>query len=152
MTGEARTLLQMRGICKRYPGVQALRDAELEVRAGEVHVLLGENGAGKSTLMKVLSGAVQRDTGDILFDGQPADIPNPAAARRLGISTIYQELSLVSHLTVAENIFLGKAPTSWPGVVDWKRMRLGAVRILAFATVTLGAILLARHDRGAMRR
>ena len=130
MTGEARTLLQMRGICKRYPGVQALRDAELEVRAGEVHVLLGENGAGKSTLMKVLSGAVQRDTGDILFDGQPADIPNPAAARRLGISTIYQELSLVSHLTVAENIFLGKAPTRWPGVVDWKRMRLDAARIL----------------------
>jgi ribose transport system ATP-binding protein len=123
-------VLQMRGICKRYPGVQALRDAALEVRTGEVHVLLGENGAGKSTLMKILSGAVQRDTGEILLDGKPVGIPHPAAARRLGISTIYQELSLVPHLTVAENIFLGKAPTSWPGVVDWTRMRLGAARIL----------------------
>ena len=127
---DSRAVLQMRGVCKRYPGVQALRDAALEVRAGEVHVLLGENGAGKSTLMKILSGAVQRDTGEILLDGKPVDIPHPAAARRLGISTIYQELSLVPHLTVAENIFLGKAPTSWPGVVDWKRMRLGAARIL----------------------
>src|SRR5436190_573382 len=126
----APALLQMRGICKRYPGVQALRDAALEVRAGEVHVLLGENGAGKSTLMKVLSGAVRRDAGEILLNGQAVDIADPAAARRLGISTIYQELSLVPHLSVAENIFLGKAPTRWSGIIDWTTMRLGAARIL----------------------
>ena len=103
-------LLQMRGICKQYPGIQALNHAALEVRAGEVHVLLGENGAGKSTLMKVLSGAVRRDAGEVLLNGDPADLGDPIRARRLGISTIYQELSLVPQLTVAENMFLGKAP------------------------------------------
>ena len=126
----APAVLQMHGICKRYPGVQALRDAALEVRAGEVHVLLGENGAGKSTLMKILSGAVRRDAGDIVLDGEAVDISDPASARRLGISTIYQELSLVPHLTVAENIFLGKAPTRWPGIIDWTTMRRDAERIL----------------------
>src|SRR6476660_4806022 len=130
-------LLQMRDICKRYPGVQALSDAALDVRAGEVHVLLGENGAGKSTLMKILSGAVRRDAGDILLDGTAVDIPDPASARRLGISTIYQELSLVPHLSVAENIFLGKAPTRFPGVLDWRRMRREAARILGDLGVSL---------------
>ena len=67
-------LLQMRGICKQYPGIQALTDAALEVRAGEVHALLGENGAGKSTLMKILSGAVRRDAGEVLLNGSPADL------------------------------------------------------------------------------
>src|SRR5204863_6016849 len=87
-------VLQLRGICKRYPGIQALNDAALEVRAGEVHVLLGENGAGKSTLMKILSGAVRRDSGDVVLNGSPADLADPNRARKLGISTIYQELSL----------------------------------------------------------
>jgi len=127
----------MRGICKRYPGVEALRDAALEVHGGEVHVLLGENGAGKSTLMKVLSGAVRRDAGEILLDGQAVDIPDPAAARRLGITTIYQELSLVPHLTVAENIFLGKAPTRWPGIIDWTTMRRDAERVLESLGVSI---------------
>ena len=130
-------LLQMRGICKQYPGIQALNDAALEVRAGEVHALLGENGAGKSTLMKILSGAVRRDSGDVLLNGAPADLGDPNRARKLGISTIYQELSLVPHLTVAENIFLGKAPTRWPGVLDWPRMRREATRILGGLGVSL---------------
>ena len=130
-------LLQMRGICKQYPGIQALNDAALEVRAGEVHALLGENGAGKSTLMKILSGAVRRDAGDILLNGRPADLGDPNRARKLGISTIYQELSLVPHLTVAENIFLGKAPTRWPGVLDWPRIRREAARILGGLGVSL---------------
>ena len=123
-------VLQMRGICKRYPGVQALTDAALDVRAGEVHALLGENGAGKSTLMKILSGAERRDAGEILLDGHPVDLGDPIRARRLGISAIYQELSLVPHLSAAENIFLGKAPRRWPGVLDWPRMRREAARIL----------------------
>jgi ribose transport system ATP-binding protein len=121
----------MHGISKQYPGVQALADASLEVRAGEVHVLVGENGAGKSTLMRILSGAVQRDAGEVVFDGQPVALGDPMAARRLGISTIYQELILVPHMTAAENIFLGKAPTRWPGVVDRPRMRREALRILS---------------------
>src|SRR5215213_5357984 len=130
-------LLQMRGICKQYPGVQALNDAALDVRAGEVHALLGENGAGKSTLMKILSGAVRRDAGDILLDGRAVDLGDPGTARKLGISTIYQELSLVPHLSVAENIFLGKAPTRFPGVLDWPRMRRDAARILGGLGVSL---------------
>ena len=130
-------LLQMRGICKQYPGIQALNHAALEVRAGEVHVVLGENGAGKSTLMKILSGAVRRDAGEVILNGRPADLGDPNRARKLGISTIYQELSLVPHLTVAENIFLGKAPTRWPGVLDWPRMRREATRILGELGVSL---------------
>ena len=81
-------VLQMRGISKRYPGARALDNASLDVRAGEVLVLLGENGAGKSTLMKVLSGAVRADEGEILLDGSPVDLGSPLRARRLGIGTI----------------------------------------------------------------
>ena len=116
-------VLQMRGISKRYPGARALNNANLEVRAGEVHVVVGENGAGKSTLMKILSGAVRADAGEILLDGSPVELTSPLQARKLGISTIYQELSLVPHLSVAENIFLGKTPTRWAGIVDSRRMR-----------------------------
>ena len=123
-------VLEMRGISKRYPGAQALRDASLDVRAGEVHIVAGENGAGKSTLMKVLSGAVRADAGEILLDGRRVELESPLQARRLGISTIYQELTLVPHLSVAENIFLGKTPTRWGGIVDWGRMRQEASRIL----------------------
>jgi ribose transport system ATP-binding protein len=123
-------VLQMRGISKRYPGARALIGADLEVRAGEVHVVAGENGAGKSTLMKILSGAVRADAGEILLDGQPVELNSPLRARTLGISTIYQELSLVPHLSVAENIFLGKTPTRWAGIVDSRRMREQARRIL----------------------
>jgi ribose transport system ATP-binding protein len=126
----SRPLLQMKGICKQYPGVVALSRADLDVRAGEVHVLLGENGAGKSTLMKILSGAVRADAGEIFLDGDVVDIADPRGARKLGISTIHQELSLVPHMSVAENIFLGKAPTTWPGIVDNGRMHRDAHRLL----------------------
>jgi ribose transport system ATP-binding protein len=122
-------VLQMRGICKQFPGVVALDDVELELQAGEVHVLLGENGAGKSTLVKILSGAVEKDAGEIQLAGQRVEITGPDHARRLGISIIYQELTLVPHLSVAENIFLGKAPRRW-GLVDWRRMREEAERLL----------------------
>jgi ribose transport system ATP-binding protein len=136
-TTEPAPVLQMRGICKDFPGVRALAGADLEVRAGEVHVLLGENGAGKSTLMKILSGAVRADAGAIVLDGRPVEIGDPLRARRLGISTIYQELSLVPHLTVAENIFLGKAPARWGALIDWDRMRREAVRVLAGLGVSI---------------
>jgi ribose transport system ATP-binding protein len=130
-------VLQMRGICKQYPGVRALDRASLEVQSGEVHVLLGENGAGKSTLMKILSGAFRADDGDILINGSRVDITDPLKARKLGISTIYQELTLVPHLSVAENIFLGKAPTRWPGIVDWTRVRIDAARILGSIGISI---------------
>ena len=100
-------LLAMRGIVKRFPGVLALGGVELEVRAGEVHCLLGQNGAGKSTLIKILSASYQPDEGEILWEGKPVALSTPQAAMDLGISTIYQELDLVPDLTVAENIFLG---------------------------------------------
>jgi ribose transport system ATP-binding protein len=100
-------LLTMTGIVKEFPGVRALDGVDLDVRAGEVHCLLGQNGAGKSTLIKVLAGAHQPDEGTIRWQGEPAQLTSPIAAMRLGIATIYQELDLVDGLSVAENIFLG---------------------------------------------
>ena len=105
-------LLQMRGIVKQFPGVRALDGVDLEVRAGEVHCLLGQNGAGKSTLIKILSGAHAPDEGEVLLDGAPVRLAPPTAAMGLGIATIYQELDLVDGLSVAENIFLGHEPAS----------------------------------------
>jgi ribose transport system ATP-binding protein len=100
-------LLQMRDIVKQFPGVRALDGVDLDVRAGEVHCLLGQNGAGKSTLIKVLSGAHQPDAGSIRWNGADASIGSPQAALKLGIATIYQELDLVPGLSVADNIHLG---------------------------------------------
>jgi ribose transport system ATP-binding protein len=100
-------LLEMRGIVKRFPGVLALGGVDLDVRAGEVHCLLGQNGAGKSTLIKILSASYQPDEGEILWEGRPVALSHPQSAMALGISTIYQELDLVPGLSVAENIFLG---------------------------------------------
>jgi ribose transport system ATP-binding protein len=100
----------MRGIRKSFPGVLALDGVDLEVAAGEVHVLLGENGAGKSTLMKILSGALRSDEGTVELAGEPVAIRDPAHAQALGIRTIYQELNLVPQLSAAENVFLGREP------------------------------------------
>ena len=122
--------LEMRAIRKRFPGVVALRGVDLALRAGEVHVLLGENGAGKSTLMKILSGAYRKDDGDIVMNGVAVDIRGPADALARGIRVIYQELNLVPHLSVAENIFLGHAPTTWGGLVDWRQLHDRASRLL----------------------
>ncbi|MGV9777041.1 sugar ABC transporter ATP-binding protein [Streptosporangium sp. NPDC003464] len=103
-------LLVMRGIVKQFPGVRALDGVDLDVRAGEVHCLLGQNGAGKSTLIKILSGAHQPDEGTITLGAERARLSSPIAAIRSGISTIYQELDLVDGLSVAQNIFLGHEP------------------------------------------
>jgi ribose transport system ATP-binding protein len=112
------TLLELRGIRKTYPGVVALDDVDLELRSGEVHIVLGENGAGKSTLVKILSGACQRSAGEIFLNGQEIDIRNPRHAQDLGISVIYQELNLVPCLSAADNIFLGREPALLLGVLD----------------------------------
>ncbi|RLL69608.1 sugar ABC transporter ATP-binding protein [Streptomyces sp. Z26] len=100
-------LLTMTGITKTFPGVRALDGVDLEVAPGEVHCLLGQNGAGKSTLIKVLAGAHQPDEGEIRWQGEAVRLGTPIAAMRLGIATIYQELDLVEHLSVTENVFLG---------------------------------------------
>ncbi len=133
-----RPALEMRGIRKTFPGVVALDGVDLTLEAGEVHVLLGENGAGKSTLMKILSGACRRDAGTIRIKGAEAAIHDPRAALAHGIRVIYQELTLVPDLSVAENIFLGQAPTSVPGVIDWRRLHEDATRLLADLGVELG--------------
>ena len=124
-------VLEMRDICKAFPGVQALSHVALRVRRGEVHALIGENGAGKSTLMKILAGAHPRDLGEILIDGKPVDIPDPITAQRLGISMIYQELNLVPTISVAENIFLGRLPSlgGW-GHLNWKKLNTEAAEYL----------------------
>src|SRR4051794_39614008 len=94
----AQPLAEMRGISKRYGGVQALQNAELQIWPGEIHGLLGDNAAGKSTLIKILAGAVTRDTGEILFDGKPVAINNPRDAKALGVETVYQDLALADNL------------------------------------------------------
>lgn len=103
-------LVQMRGIEKHFPGVHALANAQFALRPGEVHALLGENGAGKSTLMKVLSGIYAPDGGEIRYKGQVVQIPSPGAAQALGISMIHQELNLMPHLTLAQNVLIGREP------------------------------------------
>jgi ribose transport system ATP-binding protein len=100
----------MEGIYKSFPGVQALSNAQFELRSGEVHALLGENGAGKSTLMKVLAGIYQKDKGTIFYKGREVEIPDTKTAQKLGISIIHQELNLIPDITVAQNIFIGREP------------------------------------------
>ena len=124
-------VLEMRGIRKAFPGVVALDGVDLSLNAGEVHMLLGENGAGKSTLMKILSGAYRKDSGEIRVQGQAVEIGSPRDALRLGIRVIYQELNLISHLSVAENVFLGAAPTRFPGFIDWRQLSESTSRLLA---------------------
>src|SRR5882672_3977254 len=107
---DARPFLELRGIVKRFPGVLALNGVSLDVRAGEVHALLGENGAGKSTLIKIIAGVYHADAGETRVDGRPVSVRNPHDAQALGISTIFQEFTLAPDMTVAENIFLGREP------------------------------------------
>ena len=121
----------MRGIGKRFPGVVALHDVDLEVGRGEVLGLIGENGAGKSTLMKILSGAYQADAGEIVVAGERIARPSPQRMLELGIAVIYQEMMLAPHLTVAENLFLGRLPTNRFGLVDWRRPGARSVETMA---------------------
>lgn len=116
-------VLILDGITKRFPGVVALNNVCFDVRAGEVHALLGENGAGKSTLMKVLAGVYKAEEGHVYLEGKVCDPDNPLEAKQLGIVLIHQELSLVPEMTVAENIFLGSMPRKWPNRVDSKRLK-----------------------------
>jgi ribose transport system ATP-binding protein len=120
----------MRNIEKRFPGVHALRSVRFDLRAGEVHALMGENGAGKSTLMKILTGVYQPDGGEVVVDGKAVTVPGPKAAQDLGISIIHQELFLMNHLTAAQNIFIGREPRRGFGMfVDEATMNRNAAAL-----------------------
>jgi ribose transport system ATP-binding protein len=121
--------VEMRGISKSFEGVKALQDVSLSVRHGEIHALMGENGAGKSTLIRVLSGAHQADSGDILLRGSPVEIKNSKDGIKNGISVIYQEFALVPHLSVAENIFIDEFGTKY-NRIRWKNLRRRAKEAL----------------------
>jgi ribose transport system ATP-binding protein len=123
-------LLEMEHIRKEFPGVVALKDVSLELRAGEVHALLGENGAGKSTLIKVLGGIYAAESGNIRINGNPVTIATVGDAQKNGIAVIHQELVLVPHMTVAENIFLGREPVTKNNTVDFKKMNADVKKIL----------------------
>ncbi|MBL9060857.1 MAG: sugar ABC transporter ATP-binding protein, partial [Mangrovicoccus sp.] len=119
----------MEGIDKRFPGVHALRAVSFDLRAGEVHALMGENGAGKSTLMKCLSGVYRPDSGRILVAGQEVSLPDPKSAQDLGIGIIHQELALMRDLTVGQNIWIGREPRLSFGRIDEAKLNADAAAI-----------------------
>ena len=120
-------VLEMRGICKYFPGVRALENVDFTLREGEIHALMGENGAGKSTLIKVLTGVYPKDGGEIKLAGQPVHIKSPQDAQNEGIATVYQEITLCPNLTVAENMYIGRTKGAF---TNWKRMNADADSIL----------------------
>jgi ribose transport system ATP-binding protein len=124
-------LLRVENVTKRFPGVLALDRVHFELRRGEVHALVGENGAGKSTLMKILSGVYRPDEGTLYYKGKPVVFHNAQEAQRAGISIIYQELNLMPHLTVAQNIFIGREPLRFGGYIDDRQMNRQARELLA---------------------
>lgn len=123
-------LLEAQKVSKSYGGVHALIEADFACESGEVHALLGENGAGKSTLVKILSGVLRLDSGTIKMHGQPVDLHSPVDATRSGIAAVFQELSLVPNLSVAENIYLGFEPTGRFGLIDFRKMKIQATKLL----------------------
>lgn len=130
MEGEivGKVILTMKGIDKSFPGVHALDHVDLEVKKGEVHALMGENGAGKSTLMKVLTGIYLKDEGTIIYEGSEVDFTNPRDAQKAGIVIVHQELNMLSHLTVAQNIFIGREPKK-NKLIDDEKMNIEAKKI-----------------------
>ncbi|MCL2151434.1 MAG: sugar ABC transporter ATP-binding protein [Oscillospiraceae bacterium] len=126
----AEYILEMRGVCKSFPGVKALDGVSLLVRKGSVHALMGENGAGKSTLMKCLFGLYSMDEGEIQYDGQTVRISSPFDALRRGISMVHQELQPIPERSIAENIFCGRYPTTLPGIIDHAKMNAETAEVL----------------------
>ncbi|MGY1693132.1 sugar ABC transporter ATP-binding protein [Geodermatophilus sp. SYSU D01105] len=145
--------LSVTGVSKRYGAVRAIRNADMTVRAGRVHALVGENGAGKSTLIKILSGAATADSGRITFEGRPVTISSTADAIALGIATVYQEPQLFPDLTVAENVFTGREITR-RGRVDWTAQNARVVELLEliglparYATVPVSELSIAEQQQ-----
>src|SRR3954464_11040241 len=119
-------ILALQGVTKRFGGATALDSVDFELLPGEIHGLVGESGAGKSTLMKILSGVHTPDEGEIVLRGEAVTFSTPAESKARGIGMIYQELSCMPALTVAENVFLGNQPTTRSGLIDWKKARKDA--------------------------
>lgn len=153
----AQSLLQLRGITKRFPGVTALSNVDFAVQAGQIHALLGENGAGKSTLIKVLTGVYAPDAGSIMLDGRRIAPSSPKEAERAGISTVYQEVNLIPALSVAENIALGRQPGRF-GFVNWRAIRrhardaLARLEIACDVDAELGSLSVALQQMVAIAR
>src|SRR5205814_7656406 len=122
----------MQGVSKRYGGVRALEAAALVVEAGRIHAVLGENGAGKSTLIKIMAGVVAPDEGRMLLDGEPVSFASPAAANAAGIACIFQELSLIPDLSVADNLAISNPPRRF-GLINHRAQRRMAEEALARA-------------------
>jgi ribose transport system ATP-binding protein len=137
MNGPHAPLLEARAIDKSFNGVPVLRDVDFDLRAGEVHALLGGNGAGKSTLMKILEGVYDRDAGEILIEGVPVALGTPAAARGHGIAMIFQEFSLVPTLTVAQNVYLARESRTGAGLIDDRASERRAAEVLSEMGVEL---------------
>lgn len=147
-------ILRLDRIAKSFPGVKALKGVSFDVRAGEVHALLGENGAGKSTLIKIISGVYQPDEGTIALDGRDVRFDMPQEAQADGIATIYQELLLFPELSVAENIFMGHEPRNRFGAIDWGKARAESRKLLASldihdldVTRTVGSLSVGNRQR-----
>ena len=126
----APAVLHMRGVGKSFPGVVALKDVDLDVMPGEVMGLVGENGAGKSTLIKILSGAHHADAGEIIVGGKRIHQPTPLEMLSLGVSVIYQETMLAPHLSVGENMWLGRLPKNRAGLIDWAEVARSSRKVL----------------------
>jgi inositol transport system ATP-binding protein len=138
-------LLDVRDVCKQFPGVKALDGVELQVRKGEVHALLGENGAGKSTLLKILSGALSADRGEATLDGVMLKASEtPRERQRLGLVTIYQEFNLLPFMSIAENLYLGREPVRG-GFIDWAAMHGNARALLASLGLNVDSRREVRH-------
>jgi simple sugar transport system ATP-binding protein len=120
VTEAAAPRVELQGISKSFPGVRALENVDFRLNAGQVHALLGENGAGKSTLIKIMTGALRRDSGKVLLDGEPVEIASPAEAHALGISTVYQEVNLIPTLSVTKNLTLERQPRRY-GLISWRQ-------------------------------
>jgi len=134
----ASPLITVQDVSKSFPGVHALSHVHFELLAGEVHALVGENGAGKSTLMKILAGAYSKDSGEILYNGKPVNFAGPRDAQAMGIGIIYQELNLMNHLTVAQNIFIGREPRGRFGLfLDEDALNRQASEILGHLNLSL---------------
>ncbi|WP_238115860.1 ATP-binding cassette domain-containing protein [Vibrio cincinnatiensis] len=121
LANEQHVVLDAKGISKFFPGVKALQDVDFSLNKGEIMALLGENGAGKSTLVKTLTGVYQRDEGSIYLEGQLISPQSTAHAQKLGIGTVYQEVNLLSNMSVMDNLFIGNEPRKW-GLVDRRTM------------------------------
>ncbi|HEV2131010.1 MAG TPA: sugar ABC transporter ATP-binding protein, partial [Longimicrobiaceae bacterium] len=151
-------ILRMEGIVKRFAGATALDGVDFTVRRGEVHALVGENGAGKSTLIKIMTGAYHRDEGRLFLEGEPVNFDTPADAQAAGVIAVHQEIHLLSHRTVAENIFLGREPLRWGLFLDWGRMRADTGQVLESLGLridpgaTLGALSTAQQQMVAIAR